>query len=552
MGKTTVIATFTVAMMANKAIKKVYGSGPTHISVDNFAERIFQISSHIAERYNSGKLEDDTTRTRRHLVVRGYRLDHEVEAFLNILSSGVASNAAKPKGFFGSPSRWALGLSVAFWLLVVLGSKTVRPLHHDDSTTLHDIRSILMERKSPEIGRLRQLVAGQMSFDEYRKGATLAKDDIKKIMATIISAADVVLTTPGSIIGEYRQFWSRAKGIAIDEAGCLNRADLYHVWGNTLRPCALAGDIKQLPPAVMELIEKDAEGNSLNRFASNGRTSALGFLQASGFPTYRLKTQLRMCRGMFDHAAELVYKELGRRQYGSNCATDNPKFAAGVALEKWLQAAHPEALTAPDKGSLTPVWIDTRGTYCWTDPITQSRKNTKQCDMALTLLADFVRATGVDISSVVIIAPYKLNVDYINTRISRGRYPTLAKISEAATVDSYQGKEGDIVFLVLGTTQKSGPGFTANDHRLNVMITRQRCGLLIFGELSVVGKIGKKESKDRKAADELAKKGVAVVGEDGELHFTKTKMLRELAIRLWDGGRVLVLSASKVLAAKED
>ena len=136
--------------MANKAIRKVYGSGPTHISVDNFAERIFQISSHIAERCNTRKLEDDATRTRRHLVIRGYRLEHEVEAFLNILSSGVASNAAKPRVSFGSPSRWTLGLSVAFWLLVVLGSKTVRPLHHDDSATVHDIRSILMERKTSE------------------------------------------------------------------------------------------------------------------------------------------------------------------------------------------------------------------------------------------------------------------------------------------------------------------------------------------------------------------------------------------------------------------
>ena len=93
----------------------------------------------------------------------------------------------------------------------------------------------------------------------------------------------------------------------------------------------------------------------LNRVALSVKTSALGFLQASGFPTYRLKTQLQMCRGMFGDAAELVYKDLGRRQYGTNCTAENPKFAAGMALEKWLQATYQGALTAPDKSSLTPV-----------------------------------------------------------------------------------------------------------------------------------------------------------------------------------------------------
>ncbi len=537
--------------MANRSIRKVYGSGPTHISVDNFAERIFEITSRLADRCNEGKDENDTTRTRRHLVIRGYRMDHEVEAFFNMLSSGVAGDAAKPRTSWGSPSRWKLNLSVAFWLLVLLGSKMTRPLHQDDSPALHDIRSLLLGRKTTGFPRLLSVISGQMSFDEYRKGgAMVTKDDIQKIMAIIISEADVVLTTPGAIVGEYKKYWSRAKAIAVDEAGCMHRPDLFHVWGNTLRPCVLAGDVKQLPPTVMSLTDKDADGNFLNRLANEGRVSALSFIQASGFPVYRLKTQLRMCRGMFDLAAELVYKDLGGAQYGPGCDITNPRFAAGQALEKWLQGAYASpAFKAPEPGTLAPVWIDTRGTFCWTDPITQSRKNSKQCDMALQLIADFIKATGVDVSSIVIIAPYKLNVDYINRRLARNRYPTLAKIAEAATVDSYQGKEGDIVFLVLGTTQKTGPGFTSDANRLNVMITRQRCGLVIFGELSAIGKVG---AKDRKNADKAAVKKTVTMGEDGELRFINIRVLRSLAVKLVDSGRVLMLNASKVLGDKEE
>jgi hypothetical protein len=535
-------------MMANKTIRKVYGSGPTHISVDNFAERIYDVSSRVADRCNVGKAEEDATRIRRHLVVRGYKLDHEVQAFLSILDSGAASDEARPKTKWGAKSHWKLPLSVTFWLLVVLGSKLVRPLHLDDSATLTRLRSVIT--KQPDLDRLLQVVSGELTYKEYRDGAMVKSEYLKSLMGAIISEADAVLTTPGSISDEYAAFWEQAKGIAVDEAGFMNRADLYTVWGNTLRPCVLAGDVKQFSPTVMELTEKDFDGNYLNRFGEDGKISALAFLQVSGFPVYRLKTQLRMCRGMFDPAFDLVYSDLGEIQYGANCELSNPSFAVGIALEMWIQDRFPNLIKPPAAGTLTPVWMDTRGTFCWTDPVTLSRKNAKQCDLALHLLQDFVQAARVDVSSTVIIAPYKLNVDYINTRLSRGRYPALSKMKEAATVDSYQGKEGDIVFLVLGTTQRSGPGFTADEHRLNVMITRQRCGLVIFGELSVVGKVGKKGSADRKAADQQAKKGRAVVGEDGELRFTKLRMLRELAVRLSDAGRVLEVQSSKVIAGQ--
>lgn len=60
----------------------------------------------------------------------------------------------------------------------------------------------------------------------------------------------------------------------------------------------------------------------------------------------------------------------------------------------------------------------------------------------------------------------------------------------ASTVDSFQGREGDIVVVVLGTNSQSGAGFTKDPHRFNVLLTRQRCGLVIVGDLSVVPALG--------------------------------------------------------------
>ena len=66
---------------------------------------------------------------------------------------------------------------------------------------------------------------------------------------------------------------------------------MYSVWGNTLLPCIIAGDEKQLPPAVMTDNEKDEAGNYLNRLANDARISPLKFFfKASCWPIYRMRT----------------------------------------------------------------------------------------------------------------------------------------------------------------------------------------------------------------------------------------------------------------------
>lgn len=42
----------------------------------------------------------------------------------------------------------------------------------------------------------------------------------------------------------------------------------------------------------------------------------------------------------------------------------------------------------------------------------------------------------------------------------------------AATVDSFQGREADIMVVILGITKEVGPGFTVDKNRLNVMFSR--------------------------------------------------------------------------------
>ena len=88
---------------------------------------------------------------------------------------------------------------------------------------------------------------------------------------------------------------------------------------------------------------------------------------------------------------------------------------------------------------------------------------------------------------IAIIAPYKANVKLIERPGKKEAvYHKLATMSAASAVDSFQGKERDIVVVVMGTTEKSGAGFTMDKHRLNVMFSRQKSGLVVFGDHDVM------------------------------------------------------------------
>lgn len=70
----------------------------------------------------------------------------------------------------------------------------------------------------------------------------------------------------------------------------------------------------------------------------------------------------------------------------------------------------------------------------------------------------------------------------------------LSGMPPAATIDCFQGQEADIVIVVMGTRAiNPGPGFTKDPHRLCVLLTRQRCGLVIVGDIDVTGPMEKKK-----------------------------------------------------------
>jgi len=333
------------------------------------------------------------------------------------------------------------------------------------------------------------------------------------------------MTTVGKAYPKFKNM--RAEGVAIDEAGNMNRADLACVWGNTLIPCFLGGDARQLPPTVMTGKEKDGSGNFYHRLADDGKISPLEFFQASGMPVFRLHEQLRMGVGLFDWVAAEVYPEVPFR-YGSVCDISLPKFAAGVALEEYIAQKWPK-IRQPQKGNFLPVFLHCQDSVVHVDEMTGSKSCPRQAEVALEFATDFVVKKKGNSSRLVMLTPYAANVELITKMRRHPQYSALSAMPPASTVDGFQGKEGDIVIVVMGTSAKSGPGFTCDPQRLNVMLTRHRCGLVIVGDINVCGKVD--------APGGGAK--VKTINAEGEEVEFSALFLKNIYGRLYKSGRVV-------------
>jgi hypothetical protein len=556
-GKTTALSVLTLGGLYSSGGGKVYGSAPTHTAVTNFALRVYGAGRDVAKFYNDSIATSVSTAPpsprRCPLVLRGYADKIEVSCFKNILKQGVADDSAFATKQ-GETPRWRLALSPTNWLLAVLGSKAleesedagaVKKLAPEHATYLHEMQAEIDALNTTGAGvyRMAQLVRGELTWKEYCDGRMADERTIRDLMVRIIRNADVVLTTPAGAHSEwYQEIWDDAEVIAVDEAGCLNQAELCSIWGNTLRPIICAGDVKQLTPTMMELDTVDEAKNYPNRFALAGRVSALAWLLAAGIPSFRLLRQLRMCRGMFDLANKLFYTDYGTLAYGP--WSDPSCHPIGLAFETYLsQQQFTKPWTPSPAGSLLPVFLHVPNSEVIS--VGTSKLNRTQVKAGLKLLADFAKQSGVHPSNFVVISAHKPNVEYANRLLKAGAHPELGSMERVQTADSFQGREGAISVVILGTKEKISAGFVSNENRLNVMLTRQKSGLLIIGDKLVTGILEGTEKELTKADKEAAKGQVPSHTTTGEKVFSRVRALRSMLRELQTMGRIVELDSSK-------
>jgi superfamily I DNA and/or RNA helicase len=82
-------------------------------------------------------------------------------------------------------------------------------------------------------------------------------------------------------------------------------------------------------------------------------------------------------------------------------------------------------------------------------------------------------------SDIGVITPYTQQVKEIVERLSNNQIP---KGVEVRTVDGFQGREKDIILISLVRSNNENEiGFLINEQRMNVLLTRAKCAMIIFG-----------------------------------------------------------------------
>ncbi|KAK4149095.1 P-loop containing nucleoside triphosphate hydrolase protein [Chaetomidium leptoderma] len=539
-GKTTLIAVAGLAMEAS--IGHVLASGPSNVAVDNLALRLDRTSRSVCARYNQDKAQDDPTRARHRLVVRGYTPDLEKDAFFKLLEN---RDYVPPVSPGKRKNPWTLQLSLACWLLVLLGCPQERfgGLHPDDSEALHGLQAGFNRRLS--LRNLCAVATGALTWAEFRAAediGNLHENVIGGLMKEILDIANIVAITPAKAPSLSYGGWVRriAKCVLIDEAANMHRSDVGCLWGNCLNPIFFGGDQNQLPPTVLTGMEKDSDGNLYNRLADDGAISPLSFLMLSGLPVFRLRTQLRMANGLFDWVAEVLYSEVNFT-YAPSCAIDRPEFEAGHILERQVRK-FPDVRPSP-AGKFLPIFVHCEGTKVEVDKRTGSKKCRDQVEVALNIATDLV-SEGVDPTKITLLSPYAANVELVRRVRKLPRYANLVAMVDASTVDAFQGQENDIIIVVMATSfPYPGPGFTTDFRRLNVLLTRQRCGLVVVGDVDIKAAGGNNGPRagwgGRGGRREHA---FLVVSPNGERQWKSAPMLQHIHASMIRNGRVVRLN----------
>jgi hypothetical protein len=191
--------------------------------------------------------------------------------------------------------RWSMSHSFTEYFLRVFEFGTYN-LDSNDSPELFKIRKVLHEDK--RYRDVRDVLMG-VTIQEVIARRTEAQKDwpstgslIKQAMLRIAVAADIMVSTTHGSLERFTKIFNKeiAKVTVIDEVGCILHAEAMIPWRNS-RPLLLAGDINQLPSAVISKNKRINVGDKeiyATIFGTHGSISFLQMIMTSGCPVSNL------------------------------------------------------------------------------------------------------------------------------------------------------------------------------------------------------------------------------------------------------------------------
>jgi hypothetical protein len=279
----------------------------------------------------------------------------------------------------------------------------------------------------------------------------------------LIRSADVVGATCIGVATDARFEDLEFDLVIADEAGQIPVTDLL-VPLTRARRAVLVGDHLQLPPVVeSELVEKirarEPENQEIGAWLETSLFERL-ILRPETPESHKvmLDTQYRMPRPIADFISAQFYG--GRYKTGLEKPHEDPFFAHPlVFIDTMKEVRHYEQRAEDGQGYFNP---------------TEAR-----------ILADLLLAYQKESVEAGVIVPYRKQAEVIRRELrQRGcGWSEDALISRIATVDSFQGRELDVVLFGFTRSNAEGRiGFLAELRRLNVSLTRARRQLAMVGD----------------------------------------------------------------------
>ncbi|VUC28144.1 unnamed protein product [Clonostachys rosea] len=531
-GKTTALSVVTLSLC--HSVGRVLASAPSNSALTNFAKRLVEVENKTVAVCNEGK--EENARIRRKLVIRAHNLNDEIRAFQTLLKMPGEGDKAAPNHKWRPESKWHAHLSPAWYLLGILRSPAGHQIERDDNSALAQLQSGF--DANLDLQSLRDVAEGKITWSEFEGNVFYGAGKVRMLLEMVIAEADILCVTPSISEKPPFKLWKAcAKGVAVDEAGFISRPDLDCVWGNTLLPCILAGDERQFQPLVRTSMQRqDSVGRTLNWHAADGDMSPMNFFKITGVAVYVLRIQYRMADDLFALCGKFMYSDVDYVYHESCLPFRSPQHQIGRTLEDFALAALP-GLKKYDDDRLRPFFVHCHYSRAIRARGSHSTLNPEQNRVALRFLAEFVCQNQVDPSRIKLITPYRANRDDLELLRKKGDYLVLAGMEPVATVDSFQGCEGDIVVAVMATSQRTGPGFTRDENRINVLLSRQKSGLVIVGDINMVGKVFDAEKEVK--AKRKAKGKITVVRTKDKTSFVKAEFLVNVCHELVKSGRVV-------------
>jgi senataxin len=229
-----------------------------------------------------------------------------------------------------------------------------------------------------------------------------------------------------------------------------------------VKQLVLVGDPQQLPATVIGKRE----------MLGNYERSLFERLESCGLPVHTLNLQYRMHPAISHFPRHVFYQ--GTLQDAPSVTARKPSFFSDLPY------------------GINPfMFVDIKSSRDVMSESTQSRSNPDEANVCVSLylaLAKIAKASNTSLAGRVgVISPYADQIRLLRSRLeSRAGISFTGSVSqdvEIATVDSFQGKEKDIIILstVRACNESNSVGFLSDLRRMNVAITRAKQGLFVVG-----------------------------------------------------------------------